>query len=180
MFQGFHFPSFSRLPNTSLSLSLSLSLSHLELVESIGVLMLIWMNSYLEQELQRCHNLFKLWTALQKRQFIKEHANSIRAVVENASAELIGALPRLKIVSSFSIVVDKIDLVKCRKKGIMVTYTPDVLIEDIADLSIGLMLAMLRRLCESDWYVRSGKWKKGDYKLTTKVSLLCFHVCSLF
>ncbi|XP_050289807.1 uncharacterized protein LOC126727955 [Quercus robur] len=143
-------------------------------MESIGVLMPIPMNSYLEQELQKRYNLFKLWTAPQKPQFIKEHAESIRAVVGNASAgadaELIEALPRLEIVSSFSVGVDKIDLAKCREKGIRVTNTPDVLTEDVADLAIGLILAVLRRLCESDRYVRSGKWKKGDYKLTTKFS----------
>nr|POE96627.1 hydroxyphenylpyruvate reductase [Quercus suber] len=76
--------------------------------------------------------------------------------------------------------MDNIDLAKCREKGIRVTYTPDVLIEDVTDLAIGLMLAVLRRLCESDRYVRNGKWKEGDYKLTTKVSLLYFHFCSLF
>ena len=76
--------------------------------------------------------------------------------------------------------MDKIDLAKYKEKGIRVTYTPDMLTEDVTVLAIGLMLAMLRRPCESDWYVRSGKWKKGDYKLTTNVSLLCFHFCSIF
>uniref|UniRef100_A0A7N2MP75 D-isomer specific 2-hydroxyacid dehydrogenase catalytic domain-containing protein n=1 Tax=Quercus lobata TaxID=97700 RepID=A0A7N2MP75_QUELO len=123
-------------------------------MESIGVLMLILMNSYLEQELQRHYNLFKLWTAPQKRQFIKEHATSIRTIIKNAfagiDAKLIEALQRLEIVSSFSVKVDKIDLTKYKEKGIRVTYTPDVLTEDVTDLAIGLMLAVLRRLCESD------------------------------
>lgn len=75
-------------------------------------------------------------------------------------------------MSSFSVGIDKVDLNKCREKGIRVTNTPDVLTDDVADLAIGLILAVLRRLCESDRYVRSGKWKKGDYKLTTKVCLV--------
>ena len=110
----------------------------------------------------------------------------IRAVIGNAfadanvDAKLIEALLRLEIVSSFCVKVDKIDLAKCREKGIRVRYTPDVLTEDVANLAIELMLAMLRRQCESNRYVRSGKWKRGDYKLTTKVSLICFHFCSLF
>ena len=83
-------------------------------------------------------------------------------------------------MSTFSIGMDKIDLVKCREKGIRVTYTLDMLTNDVDDLTIRLMLVVLRRLSESDRYVRSGKWKKGDYKLNTKVSLLCFHFCSLF
>lgn len=141
-------------------------------MESIGVLMLCPMNPYLEQELQRRFNLFRLWTVPQKSQFFKDHSASIRAVVGNsaagADAELINTLPGLEIVSSFSVGVDKIDLDKCKEKGIRVTYTPDVLTEDVADLAIGLSLAVLRRLCECDRYVRSGKWKKGDFRLTTK------------
>jgi len=130
------------------------------------------MNPYLEQELQRRFNLFRLWAVPQKSQFLKDHSASIRAVVGNASAgadaELINTLPGLEIVSSFSVGVDKIDLDKCKEKGIRVTNTPDVLTEDVADLAIGLILAVLRRLCECDRYVRSGKWKKGDFRLSTK------------
>ncbi|MQK21590.1 2-hydroxyacid dehydrogenase, partial [Escherichia coli] len=59
---------------------------------------------------------------------------------------------------------------KCKKKGIRVTNTPDVLTDEVADLTIGLILAVLRRICECDRYVRSGKWKQGDDKLTTKFS----------
>lgn len=145
-------------------------------MESIGVLMLCPMFSYLEQELDKRYNLFRFWNYphTHRVQFLKENANSIRAVVGNsnygADADLIDALPKLEIVSSFSVGVDKIDLNKCKEKGIRVTNTPDVLTDEVADLTIGLILAVLRRLCECDRFVRSGKWKKGDYKLTTKVS----------
>lgn len=142
-------------------------------MESIGVLMACPMDTYLEQELERRFNLFKFWTVSDKTQFLKAQQNNIRAVVGNATAgadaELIDALPKLEIVSSFSVGLDKVDVAKCKEKGVRVTNTPDVLTDDVADLAIGLMLAVLRRLCESDRYVRSGKWKKGDYKLTTKV-----------
>lgn len=141
-------------------------------MESIGVLMPAPMSSYLEQELEKRFNLLKLWTVPQKTQFLKDHSGSIRAFVGNAGngadAELIEKLPKLEIVACFSVGVDKVDLNKCREKGIRVTNTPDVLTDDVADLAIGLTLAVLRRLCESDRYVRSGQWKKGDYKLTTK------------
>ena len=152
-------------------------------MESIGVLMPIPMNSYLEGELEKRFNLFKLWTVPHKAQFLKENADSVRAVIGNsfsgADANLIDALPKLEIVASFSVGIDKVDLKKCKEKGIRVTNTPDVLTEDVADLAIGLMLAVLRRLCESDRFVRSGKWKMGDYKLTTKVCLGIFYF-SLF
>ncbi|XP_071901503.1 glyoxylate/hydroxypyruvate/pyruvate reductase 2KGR-like isoform X2 [Coffea arabica] len=141
-------------------------------MESIGVLMMCPMNSYLEQELDKRFKLFRYWNIPQTQQFLKENSNSIRAVVGNsmagADAQLIESLPKLEIVSSFSVGLDKIDLNKCKEKGIRVTNTPDVLTEDVADLAIGLMLAVLRRLCECDRYVRKGLWKTGDFKLTTK------------
>ena len=133
------------------------------------------MNSYLENELQKRYNLHRFWTCPEKSVFLETHRSSIRAIVGNASvgadAKLIDDLPKLEIISSFSVGVDKIDLGKCKEKGIRVTNTPDVLTEDVADLAIGLILALLRRLCECDRYVRSGKWKYGDFQLTTKVSL---------
>lgn len=130
------------------------------------------MDGYLERELENRCNLLRLWTAPERSGFINTHKNSIRAVVGNASggadAQLIESLPKLEIVSSFSVGLDKIDLAKCKEKGIRVTNTPDVLTDDVADLAIGLMLAVLRRLCESDRYVRGGNWKKGDFRLTRK------------
>ncbi|TKY64483.1 Hydroxyphenylpyruvate reductase [Spatholobus suberectus] len=146
---------------------------------SIGVLLMVQVIPYLEQELDKRYRLFRVWDYPQKAQLLSEHAASIRAVVGNAGAGadagLIEALPKLEIVSSFSVGVDKIDLEKCKEKGIRVTNTPDVLTDEVADLAIGLILALLRRICECDRYVRSGKWKQGDYRLTTKVGF-----CILF
>ncbi|KAL6584657.1 hypothetical protein OROMI_003946 [Orobanche minor] len=143
-------------------------------MESIGVLMMCPMNNYLEQEIDKRFKLFRYWTQPKQREFLAQHGDSIRAIVGNATAgsnaELIEALPKLEIVSSFSVGLDKIDLNKCKEKGIRVTNTPDVLTDDVADLAIGLMLAVLRRICECDKYVRSGAWKNGDFKLTSKFS----------
>ncbi|CAN6700942.1 unnamed protein product [Malus baccata var. baccata] len=141
-------------------------------MESVGVLMPVPMSPYLEQELERRFNLLKLWTAPEKAEFLKAHSGAVRAVIGNAGngadVGLIEALPELEIIASFSVGIDKVDLEKCREKGIRVTNTPDVLTDDVADLAIGLALGVLRRLCEADGYVRSGRWKNGDYKLTTK------------
>eukprot|EP00268_Persea_americana_P050896 TRINITY_DN5580_c0_g1_i3.p1 TRINITY_DN5580_c0_g1~~TRINITY_DN5580_c0_g1_i3.p1 ORF type:complete len:365 (-),score=53.48 TRINITY_DN5580_c0_g1_i3:193-1134(-) len=141
-------------------------------MESIGVLLTYPMNSYLEEELAKRFNLFRLWESSNKVEFLKQNLNSIQAIVGNSSinadAETIEILPKLKIVSSFSVGLDRVDLDKYREKGIRVTNTPDVLTEDVADLAIGLILAVLRRLCECDRHVRKGLWKKWDFQLTTK------------
>ncbi|KAM7255572.1 hypothetical protein ACFE04_008470 [Oxalis oulophora] len=141
-------------------------------MESIGVLMSLPVDTYLEQQLSTRFTLHKLWTSPDKTQFLNTHKHSIRAIVGTAASgadvALIDSLPNLEIVSSFSVGLDKVDLVKCKEKGIRVTNTRDVLTDDVADLAIGLCLAVLRRLCLSDKYVREGNWKKGDFRLTTK------------
>ncbi|XP_010924596.1 glyoxylate/hydroxypyruvate/pyruvate reductase 2KGR [Elaeis guineensis] len=146
-------------------------------MESLGVLLTLPMNPYLEAELHRRCHLFRLWESppAHRKDFLQANAPSIRAVVGNATvgadAETIDALPRLEIVASYSVGLDKVDLARCRERGIRVTYTPDVLTDDAADLAIGLSIATLRRLCEADRYVRAGSWKaKGDYKLTSRFS----------
>ncbi|KAL8170499.1 hypothetical protein V2J09_022303 [Rumex salicifolius] len=143
-------------------------------MESIGVLMACPMNLYLEDELSRRYNLFRFWNFPDRKQFLSQNSHSIRAVVGNASAGadslLIDNLPKLEIVSSFSVGLDKIDLFTCKQRGIRVTNTPDVLTDDVADLAICLMIAVLRRIPQCDRYVRIGNWKKGDFNLTTKFS----------
>ncbi|KAI3845835.1 hypothetical protein MKX03_031245 [Papaver bracteatum] len=143
-------------------------------MEAIGVLMTCPMSTPLEEELDKKFKLFRFWNFPDKIDFLKQNSNSIRAIVGNATAgadaSLIDSLPKLEIISSFSVGLDKIDLGYCKQKGIRVTNTPDVLTEDVADIAIGLILATLRRICESDQYVRKGLWKLGDFKMTTKFS----------
>lgn len=148
-------------------------------METLGVLLTYPMMPYLEQELEKRFKLFRFWESTDKNEFFKDHSHSIRAIVGNTSigadAETIDALPKLEIVSSFSVGLDKIDLGKCRDRGIRVTNTPDVLTDDVADLAIGLILATMRKICASDSYVRRGFWKEwGDFKLAAKVSFFYF------
>lgn len=148
-------------------------------MDKIGVLMICPMFWYLEQELDKRFKLVRFWNI--HREFLKENGDSVRAVVVNttigADSELIESLPRLEIVSSYSVGLDKIDLGKCREKGIRVTNTPDVLTDDVADLAIGLALATLRKICASDTFVRNGLWNNGDFQLTSKVFyFLCFRL----
>ncbi|KAL1298194.1 hypothetical protein AAHE18_18G014500 [Arachis hypogaea] len=135
-------------------------------MESIGVLVPHPTFPYLEHHLQARFNLLRDRT---------KHAASIRAVVVNsvdgADAKLIDALPMLEIVSCYGVGVDKVDLRKCAERGIRVTNTPDVITDETADVAMALIISLLRRLCQCDVFVRSGKWKhQGSYPLTTKFS----------
>nr|AGW27202.1 putative hydroxyphenylpyruvate reductase 2 [Salvia miltiorrhiza] len=143
-------------------------------MENVGVMMTTPMSAYLEQQLQQRFTLFKLWESPSRTQFLTRRADSVNAVVGDtkigADSELIDSLPRLEIVSTYSVGLDKIDLDKCRERGIRVTNTPDVLTDDVADLAIGLALTTLRRICACDAFVRNGSWRNGDFQLATKFS----------
>lgn len=149
-------------------------------MDNISVLLTRPMSAYLQDQLAQRFNLLKFWQipSPSKALFLKQHSESIRAAVVNvavgADAALIDSLPRLEIIASHSSGLDKIDLAKCKERGIRVSYTPDAQTEDVADLAILLAIATLRRIPEADQFVRNGLWKKSDFKLTTTVLFKLF------
>ena len=102
-------------------------------------------------------------------------APEIHAVVgggeSRVGAELIARLPALKIVSIMGVGYDGVDVEAAKARGAIVTHTPDVLNDDVADLAIGLMLCAARQLPAADRWVRSGDWAaKGPMPLARKLS----------
>ncbi|MBB5765477.1 lactate dehydrogenase-like 2-hydroxyacid dehydrogenase [Methylorubrum rhodesianum] len=97
----------------------------------------------------------------------------IRALAVGAmcpvDATLFDRLPRLEIVASFGVGYDTIDVTEAARRGIVVTHTPDVLSDEVADLALGLLLATLRRIPQADRYLRAGRWREGSFPLTTSL-----------
>ena len=98
----------------------------------------------------------------------------IRAVAgggeSKVPAELIARLPALEIVSIMGVGYDGVDVQAARSRGVVVTHTPDVLNDDVADLAIGLMLCAARQLPRADRFVREGRWEQGPMPLARKMS----------
>lgn len=115
--------------------------------------------------------------------FLSAHAGAIRGFVTGGHLGLppdMGAkLPALEIVAINGVGYDKVDLVEAKRRNIRVANTPDVLTEDVADLAIGLSIALLRQVVAGDAYVRAGLWPKGDLKLGAKVSRRRFGIFGL-
>ena len=87
------------------------------------------------------------------------------------SAGLIEQLPALQIISVMGVGYDGIDVAAAKARGVVVTHTPNVLNDDVADLAIGLMLCAARQLPAADRYVRAGHWQtSGPMPLARKMS----------
>ncbi len=110
-------------------------------------------------------------------------AADIRAVVTGghlgAPADVIGRLPNLEMIAINGVGFDKVDLEMAKARNIRVANTPDVLTADVADLAIGLTLALTRKITEGDQFVRSGAWLKDNLGLGRKFSALRFGILGL-
>ena len=82
----------------------------------------------------------------------------VTSAAVGANAELMAALPNLRVISSFGVGLDKLDLAAAHARGIAVGYTPDVLNDCVADLAFALMLAAARGITAADRFVRRGAW----------------------
>lgn len=103
--------------------------------------------------------------------FLATVAPRIRGVAASSLAGRIGSdwfdrLPALEIVANFGVGYDGIDANAAAERGIVVTNTPGVLDEEVADLTLGLLLATLRRIPQADRHVRTGAWAQGPLPLS--------------
>ena len=102
--------------------------------------------------------------------FFAAHAN-VGAIACSATTELIpgsfmARFPKLQIVSSFGVGYDHMDAKWAGTHGVIVTNTPEVLTEEVADTAIGLLLCTVRELPQAERYLRAGKWVQKNYPLT--------------
>jgi lactate dehydrogenase-like 2-hydroxyacid dehydrogenase len=102
-------------------------------------------------------------------------APRIRAIAASGESkvgrDLLARLPALELISVFGVGYDGIDVAAARERGVAVTHTPNVLNDEVADLAIGLMLAVARRIPQADRWVREGRWKSsGPMPLARKLS----------
>lgn len=103
--------------------------------------------------------------------FVRDTGKKIKAIAiaytaNRVDGNFLSQFPNLEQVSSFGVGYDHIDAKWAGQHGIIVTNTPDVLNEEVADTSIGLLLCTIREFPQSDRFVRAGKWPDGHYPLT--------------
>ncbi len=123
-------------------------------------------------ELTKHFEVLKLWEQADEKAFLAENAAKVRAIAgsihaRRADESFMKLFPNLQIVSNFGVGYDGVDAVYAGRNNIIVTNTPDVLTDEVADLAVGLLLSTVRQLPQADNYLRAGKWLNAAFPLTT-------------
>ena len=126
-------------------------------------------------QLDEHFSVHRLWEAPDRDGFMAGIAGRVRAAATTGATglkgDLIERLPKLEVVASYGVGTDAIDLATCRRRGVAVSNTPDVLTQEVADFAMALLLASARRLPQADAYVRRGDYLrdgKDQYPLTRR------------
>jgi glyoxylate reductase len=96
---------------------------------------------------------------------VKNVDGLLSALTERIDAELMDAVPHLKVISNYAVGVDNVDVAAATIRKIPVGNTPGVLTDATADMAFALMMAAARRIVEGERYVKDGKWKTWDPQL---------------
>lgn len=124
-----------------------------------------------EEALAERYIVHKLHEQADKSAWLKQNGARIRAHAgAGVQADLMDALPNLEIIASFGVGYDNIDTATAKARNIRVTNTPDVLNDAVAELTIGLMISLARRIPQSDQFVRQGKWLSGNFGLFSELT----------
>ena len=115
-------------------------------------------------------NLHYLLEAKDQDAFVKDVGPRIGAIAvaytsNKVDGGFMARFPKLEQISSFGVGYDHIDAKWAGGHGIVVTNTPDVLNEEVADTALGLLLCTVREFPQGDRYVRAGKWPQAQYPL---------------
>lgn len=101
-----------------------------------------------------------------KEKFLKDSELMVCSGGSRADADLLKAMPKLKLITVYGTGYDGIAVDECKKLGIAVTNTPDVMKEDVADTACALLLNCTRRFAQAYRHIKSGDWLKSSFSLS--------------
>ena len=140
-------------------------------MDGAEILMTAPMRPTVSEALRRSFKVHHLWEHRNEAAFLATVGPGIRGIATSTlygrvDADLLEQLPRLEIISSFGVGYDNVDVVEAARRGIVVTNTPGVLDEEVADLAVGLLIATLRKIPQADRYLREGHWLTAPFPLS--------------
>lgn len=138
-------------------------------MKDVEILMFAPMAPVVMEGVAKHFTLLKAWDRPDPDAFVTEVASGVRGIAgghTKADGAFFDRFPNLEILASFGVGYDTIDAAAAGRRGVVVTNTPDVLTDEVADLAVGLLIATVRQLPQVDRYLREGRWLKGAYPLT--------------
>ncbi len=125
----------------------------------------------LAKGLEPAFTVHRLIEAEDREALLNRIADRVRAMAVTYTSQRVDAafmqrFPKLELVSSFGVGYDHVDARWAGGHGIIVTNTPDVLNEEVADTALGLLLCTVREFPQADRFLRAGNWEKGPYRLS--------------
>jgi lactate dehydrogenase-like 2-hydroxyacid dehydrogenase len=124
-----------------------------------------------EEALAARYTVHKLHEAADRDALLASVRDRVRGIAGGyVGPELMDKLPKLEIIANFGVGYDSIDTAAARQRNVRVTNTPNVLNDAVAEITIGLMIALARRIPQADQFVRQGKWPKGNFPLLTELN----------
>lgn len=140
----------------------------------IDILMVGSMPPAVTEHVSRHYRVHRWWELTDQAGFLQTQGQHIRGIVTSgrhgATREMIDSLPRLEVISSQGVGYDTINIDAAKSRGVVVTNTPGVLNDCVADTALSLILNVSRRLCLADRFVREGRWPNEAFPLATKPS----------
>jgi lactate dehydrogenase-like 2-hydroxyacid dehydrogenase len=138
---------------------------------SIDILVNGSLMPFVTDQLAAAYRMHRLSEVPDVEGFLREVGPRIRAIAcgghGRTDAALMEKLPALEIVANFGVGYDSVDAAWAGQHGILVTNTPDVLSDEVADTCLGLLLMTVRELPQAERWLREGHWVgKGNYPLT--------------
>ena len=134
------------------------------------------MMALIEEGIAKAFLVHRLHEARDREALLRRIGPEVRAICTGShtgvktDAVLIGRFPSLRIIGNFGVGYDSIDMAAAVQRGIIVTNTPDVLTEEVADTALGLLLVAVREFYPAENWLREGRWaRNGDYPLTASL-----------
>ena len=133
--------------------------------EPATVLIPGWMHEHARDMLRSQFNLIEIPDCDLEAHLTAQQRAAIRGVASYTTIDqhFIDALPNLEIVANYGVGYERVDAAYARSRNVVVTNTPDVLNEEVADLTLGLLISVVREIPKAAAFVRNGEWKTSSF-----------------
>jgi lactate dehydrogenase-like 2-hydroxyacid dehydrogenase len=142
-------------------------------MQAVDILITAPLPPFLDEPLNQAYRCHDYAQAADKPALLRDIGRQVRGLVQGGGTvtptELLDALPALEIISVFGVGYDGVPTDYCKRRGIKVTNTPDVLTDDVADVAVGLILMTGRGFVRANRFVHAGEWLQRGPELSTKL-----------